>query len=236
MFYKRKRRVKRRTNRRPRRRYGRKTNRGRRNTGVTTYIARQPVPDRFFTKLHYVYTTQFNLLYAQTVPMTGVYQYRTSLFDPDYTSSGHQPMWHDQLNLLYAKYRVHGIAYKITCASVGANDRLSMLALGIAANATVDTTWDTLCERRDTRVMKLPPAGAMPATYKGYIPTYRTWGLSKKEFMADEQFIAYFGSNPTKTTLLTLYGVTNAGTGIVDYQIKLTYYVELSERLKVVGS
>lgn len=42
-----------------------------------------------------------------------------SLFDPDHTSTGHQPMWHDQMALFYKKYVV--IGSRISVRVYGAN-------------------------------------------------------------------------------------------------------------------
>lgn len=206
-----------------------------RSTGIITKIARNPVPDRYFTKIRYNTTALITTTPFSIVPMTGYYQYRASVFDPDLTGIGHQPMWYDQMTTLYTKYRVHGIGYKLTIACPD-NNRLTLLALGIAVNGTTDTSWDTLTERKETRVMRVPPTGAMPVIYKGYIHNAKAWGLSKKEFYDDDQFIAYNGVSPTKTTVLSLYGCTHAATDTIDYALELTFYVEFIERVKVSGS
>lgn len=205
-------------------------------SGVVTRIARAPVPDRYFTKLRYHTIDQFTAPPFSTIPLTGYSQYRTSIFDPDLTRVGHQPMWHDQLQLMYTNYRVHGVGYRITVVSPDGG-RLTLLALGTAVNATLETSWDTLTERKDTRVMRVPYSSAAPAmTYTGFIHNGKAWGRSKREFYDDDQFIAVMGNNPTKTTVLTLYAGTAAAGATIDLSIELTYYVEFMERVKVAGS
>jgi len=60
-------------------------------------------PDVLRTKLQYCDVVQL----AASAGSPGLYQFRmNSLFDPDYTSTGHQPQWFDQLSAVYSYYRV----------------------------------------------------------------------------------------------------------------------------------
>lgn len=62
-------------------------------------------PDRVQTKLLYSDWFELNM----TSGAAAVQTFRlNSLFDPDYTGVGHQPMWHDQLSAVYRNYRVKG--------------------------------------------------------------------------------------------------------------------------------
>lgn len=68
-------------------------------------------PDRLRTKLHYC--DVINL--AASAGNPGLWQFRmNSLFDPDYTGTGHQPQWFDQLSAVYAFYRVLGSKITVT--------------------------------------------------------------------------------------------------------------------------
>jgi len=68
-------------------------------------------PDRLQTKLRYCDVVTLT-------PTTGgrsSWAFRmNSLFDPDFTSTGHQPMWFDQLAAVYKAYRVTGAVLKAT--------------------------------------------------------------------------------------------------------------------------
>lgn len=83
--------------------------------GRITGLSRQDFgfPDTLRTKLHYCDVVQL----AASAGAPGIYQFRmNSLFDPDYTGTGHQPQWFDQLAAVYATYRVY--AAKITATFV----------------------------------------------------------------------------------------------------------------------
>jgi len=69
-----------------------------------TRVPRSPFPDRAITKLKYVDTISLNA----TSLIDARYFYRcNSLFDPDFTGTGHQPMGFDQYAALYNHYHVH---------------------------------------------------------------------------------------------------------------------------------
>lgn len=68
-------------------------------------------PDRLRTKLHYCDVV--NLSASAGSP--GLWQFRmNSLFDPDFTGTGHQPQWFDQLSAVYNFYRVLGSKITVT--------------------------------------------------------------------------------------------------------------------------
>ena len=195
-----------------------------------------PVPVKAYKKLFYTHTGQINCSYHPTVPMTGYAQFRVnSLFDPDYTGVGAQPLWTDQFNYLYSRYRVHGMKYKLT-VSCPDNNRMTQIGLCPAVNATLETTWQTMAERSESRIAVVPPLGATPKVLRGYIPTGRIWGLTKQQMKEDEDFIAAFGANPTKSTILTLYGVTSAASAVIDFKLDMTFFTEMLDRVKVGGS
>lgn len=62
-------------------------------------------------KLRYVHT---GTLATETTTGFGQYSFRAnSIYDPDYTGVGHQPMGHDTLELLYGRYTVVGSAITV---------------------------------------------------------------------------------------------------------------------------
>lgn len=73
-------------------------------------------PDRLKTKLQYQDVVQL----AASAGSPAVWQFRmNSLFDPDYSGTGHQPQWYDQLSAVYSNYKVLGS--KITCVFIPNN-------------------------------------------------------------------------------------------------------------------
>jgi len=98
-------------------------------------------PARTTRKLRYATSTSI----ACTASTVASYVFSCNgLFDPDITSTGHQPMGFDQLMLSYNHYCVTGskinVAFRNT-ASVPIN-----VAIRVVADATVSTNADTILE------------------------------------------------------------------------------------------
>lgn len=174
--------------------------------------------------------------YLSTTPLTSYLQFRVnSLYDPDFTGVGAKPLWTDQLALMYNKYRVHGLKYKLTLSCVN-NNRLTQVGLVTANTTTAETKWQPLAERPETRVVTVPPVGATPRVVRGYIPAGKAYGLTKRQMKEDEEFITSFGTNPTKSAFLSIYGVTMAASAVIDFRLDMTFLTECLDRIKVAGS
>lgn len=206
---------------------------GRRGRGrVYTKLMRQPVPDKMMTRLNYseilvMSMTLGNVLYT--------YQFRNSIFDPDVTGGGHQPLWRDQLAALYTTYRVHGIKYKFTIANTNV-DSLMTGCIKKSSDGVLDTNMNTLRERRSVQKFVCNHRYVAAKIVKGYMAVGKPHGLSKKDFMYDEDFEANIGGNPTKQSFLELY-LSCVGSGAVAHvQVDLVYYVEFLNRQSVGGS
>jgi len=86
-------------------------------------------PPRKTVALRYVDTVSID----GGVSSTGVYEFRAnSIFDPDYTSTGHQPMFRDTYSAIYSQYKVnYATITLIACSSKIVN---------VVAPQTVDGT------------------------------------------------------------------------------------------------
>lgn len=194
-----------------------------------------PVPFKALKRLKYSHTGMITCSYLTSVPM-GALQFRVnSLYDPDFTGVGAKPLWTDQLAAMYNKYRVHGLKYKLTLSCVD-NNRLTQIAVSPSNSSTVETVWQTMAERAETRIVAVPPVGATPKIISGYIPAGRPYGLTKRQMKEDEEFITTFGTNPTKASFLSLYGVTMASSAVIDFRLDMTFLTECMDRKKVTGS
>lgn len=84
---------------------------------------------------------------ASTVGALGYHQFRAnSLFDPDYTSTGHQPLIYDVYSSLYNHYQVLGS--KISAVLLPNSDLTTPHVCGIylSDDITTYTTWDAFQE------------------------------------------------------------------------------------------
>lgn len=127
--------------------------------GTVVSLSRQPFPQSFMTR--HRYCTQFSL----NVPVTGnavshVFS-ANSLYDPDVTGVGHQPLGFDNLAAIYNHYLVKGA--KITIRGISANDSAVDGALMVGITLDSDETTlsgvDDVIEQGNTAYKLMPNKG-----------------------------------------------------------------------------
>lgn len=142
MPYRRRRRFSRRKRRRPKRR--RRRRRGRRVGQQTVRrIPRAPFARSTVRKHRYV-ETALSLIGTGLAPVSHVFR-ANSVYDPDLTSTGHQPMGCDQMAVFFHHYTVIGFKAKVTFRQDQNVSTLLLLCLD-AANTALDSA--SLYERR----------------------------------------------------------------------------------------
>lgn len=125
-----------------------------------------------------------------------------SLYDPDYTYTGHQPLGYDQLSPLYTKYTVIGCRARVTLTNEGhapANFYLFPSATGVSMVG--DAQLSTMCERGMARWCQLAPAGTGGCTKTLTLNwSARKW-FGKSPF-ADDGCSALTSNNPSNIAWL----------------------------------
>ena len=146
--------------RRPRRRYNRK--RRARKSSVPRTLALGPTyPNGLIAK--HKYTDEFVLegTYTQAdIPGTALQSIRAgSLFDPDRTGVGHQPLFFDEMALIYHQYRVLGAKMRIRFVNLCDEP---MIACAAHLGNPLGTGWNPhhLMERKDVKTRILSPMSA----------------------------------------------------------------------------
>lgn len=94
---------------------------GRSAPGRITGLSRSDFgfPDRLRTKLHYCDVVQL----SASAGSPGLWQFRMNgMFDPDYTGTGHQPQWYDQLSAVYSFATVVASKIKVTFIPANVSD------------------------------------------------------------------------------------------------------------------
>jgi len=236
MFYRRKRRPTRRPRKTTRRRYIRKKPLARRTT--TTRLTRQPVSDRLFTRLHYVQNLNGPSMAAGVLNTVATYQ--TSLFDPDVSVGGHQPLWFDQYcPSMYTNYRVFAIKWSIIAVNRGINETWYLSARN-QNSSTPEASLQTLMERRDSRTRMASSVNGSNGTVRlsGYLSLAKVRGISPKDVSTDNIYEAAYNANPAAMgyVLFYLQHLSSTPQTVFDFTIRLTYYCELSGRVSPFGS
>lgn len=160
------------------------------------------------------------------------YQFRpNNVFDPNYTGTGHQPMYRDQIATLYKYYRPYACKYRIIIST----DTTSG-ASGISG--TVRPTYDTAtpgdydeeCEQPYSRRYQINPY--KPAVIRGYIDYADLLGVPKSRYMMDDIFASSVGSAPTQSIILNITGQASdaATTWAANVDVSLVIYIVYNTR------
>lgn len=169
-----------------------------------------------------------------------------SIFDPDLTGTGHQPLGHDQWATFYAHYTVAKATISVRAMSRGEDVAADNTLIGVTTLTTTllsaGTAGTTIVEQGRGSWNVLGPAtggfGAKPL-FATYSPT-KTLGIKDvADMSAGSQLKAAFGSNPNEDVLFQVYaqGLRAAGdAGNVDFLITIDYTCLLTEALPLTSS
>lgn len=189
------------------------------------------MPDVFRTKIKY----------TERIPLTQIsgslynYVFRgNSIFDPDFTGTGHQPVGHDQLAGIYSLYKVYACSFKVRYVST------VQTAGAVMELAICSTTNSTALSGADPELVSQQPNGQMRLVsgdgaagqqiISGYMTTKRILGKSLTE--GGSSTGSTFGSNPTYQWYWNICTQTvDESTTQNGYAyVELVYYVECTGR------
>lgn len=182
------------------------------------------IPKRVFHKFNYFTTLDFATGAVAKVP--SIYEFRTSLFDPDFTGGGHQPYLHDQWGSFYSYYRVYGIKFNIQFLST-TSTVASMVWVARNSYTTISSTDPEVNEEFPTCYAKRAINSSKPVTIKGFMSVAKTEGLTRREFLGDAGYEAAIGANPTKYSRLSIGVQSDAPTQLIVAYVSLQLYAEL---------
>jgi hypothetical protein len=201
------------------------------------------VPNELFIKLHYV--EQFTLNAALT--STDNYVFRAnSLFDPNYTGSGHQPYGYDQWTTFYTGWVVEKCAISFTCTPPNLSTASPQIDNAIlyltkrrtdpSAFADINTAIeDPFCVRyvMTSGYQKQPKLSTMLD-----IPSFL--GIDRTTYLNSAEYSGATGSNPAvQAYLICGAGSTAAGTTNPDPMYctaELTFFCKFYNAANLTGS
>lgn len=197
-----------------------------------TRSSQGPVAARLITKVKYVETVALSCSLTATS-----YEFRlNSIFDPNYTGGGHQPLGHDQLATLYNRYRVFKCAWRIKAQSTGSNaPRIVVVPYG---NSLTTLTFDRVAElpRAITRTLGINGA-SNGVQIAGHISLPNLSGETSTEFKGNSNNEALFGADPGEAMrLMILMDSPTGSSATAQVSVQLIYYVECFDPLNLAQS
>lgn len=188
-------------------------------------------PPRIITRMRYnaYVTLTATSLVGNTFNMT-------SIFDPDTTGVGHQPMYHDQFANIYAHYTVLGSKIRAEFVTISGTTP-AVVGIMEGDDTTFPTDVNSAAEQNKATRMLLGGASSMN---KGTLTA--TYGAVDDEgidpYSGSELVRTPFGMNPTENYYSRVYAV--AYDAITSTPVFVAVYIEytvlLSELLDVTGS
>lgn len=207
----------------------------RRNSNValkTANLIRMPtgVPDRMLIRLKYCE--------RQRNPATAIdYVYNlNSIYDPNQTGTGHQPLGRDQWSAFYNRYRVIKVQAKIRALCDGATERY----FGVVANndTAAFTVFDTACET--TGSLFWPLVQMRPILHNATYDMATVTGATRSHYMSDDRYASQFGASPAETICLHVFYVNADGTSVavngITFDVEFIYDVELFDPVQLAQS
>lgn len=182
-------------------------------------------------------TRRAYLRYADNVSITstsgtmGSHLFRSnSCYDPDYTSTGHQPMGWDQWFLLYNHYVVVGAKISVTCLSDNSADAPYAFGVYLTDSTTAPyTTWSGFREARQGS-QRLITGGA--TTNKTCSTTFSAKKFYNVTDIKDniDRLGALVNSDPTEGAYFVVYyqNITSY-TDTTNFMVTIDYIVDFSE-------
>lgn len=165
-------------------------------------------------------------------------QYRgASIFDPDFTGVGHQPLGHDQWAGLYQRYRVISSKIEVelsNSSNVNDNDPIwAVLAGTETSSALSNREW---AEQPYSKCVMLGPVGNSPKKMMLQIKTADLEGDFGSKY--DKDYSADLGNNPVRDFFYTVSVRNTAGNNNIQVfgYVKIIYKALLYDRIDLSGS
>lgn len=161
-----------------------------------------PFPRRFTRKFQYCEHISFATTAAG---LPGVYQFKTnSMFDPNFTGTGHQPLFRDEMVLLYGHYRVNSMRYKITNTSGNVTMHGVVMATQDTSYGPASFDLDVSMEKRGCGKYQSWFPGQPQVSWSGEIQNYKLMSVSKKTYETDDKYRSTNTGEPSELGYLSL--------------------------------
>lgn len=184
-------------------------------------------PDIMSVQIRYSGSGRFTAVTFDSLVLRG-----NSIFDPDFTGVGGQPMGHDQWAAFYRRYRVKASKIEVS-VNGNATNETGFIIVPLNTNTTVASA-QVARESAYALVGDLGRTDTNSSSkYSHYMTTAKMKGASKDIVMYDSDLNAAFGANPNLGWYWHLVAYDARG-GVANVNLTLTYaityYVDMYDR------
>lgn len=195
-----------------------------------------PVPLRHKLVMRYAETISLTSAAATGNLSTQQLWSLNSIWDCNYTGTGHQPYGHDQMAALYTRYRVDKVDVEIMAMNCGGSNDMCICSGVIQPHgyqSMSGLTVDFATEHPNITTAVLSATGNTRVSVQKFtIDIAKALGLTKAEYKANNDYIGVFGANPSLTLSLgTAVGTYGAVSQAANVQVNFQFHVECFEPL-----
>lgn len=167
-----------------------------------------------------------------------------SIFDPDFTGVGHQPLGHDQWQLIYKRYLVLGSKIMIRVLASSDDNLVYPVTVGVQLtnDGTVSSNLNTLLENKQCSFVNInqQPGLAPPRLVTRKYSPKKHFGFKDVRDNSDE-IGADFGASPAEPAYFTMFYGSASGAALpeaktVVCQITIDYICLFSDPIKLATS
>ncbi len=209
---------------------------------VSTLLGRTPVlPAHYNMRGQLYYDYNINIAPA-AAGLVGSYVFSANgMYDPNITSTGHQPIGFDQLMALYTQYTV--LRSRIRVAFCGNSDKVTRVAIYLSPDGVAQglpelmenglLVSDLIVSQTDTQGDGYRRIKVLELTCD--VPRY--FGKSQNGVLADPELLGTAASNPTEQVyfVLAVWGPFGTGTS-VNVDVVISYDARYWEPRKLASS
>ncbi len=162
-----------------------------------------------------------------------------SIFDPDVTSIGHQPLGHDQWAVFYNNYCVVGARIKLVSGAAPSSSEHSVIGVILLGDSSLTaSTWNALSEQGIESMNLIAPSSAQLLKTAGNAFDARRWFNVHEPGDALSRIGAAFGSNPSERAYFVVFmqSANGSGTSSTVSTVEIEYDVLLSEPKEIAQS
>lgn len=180
-------------------------------------------------RLKYVQTFQFNA----ALGIINNYVFRlNSLYDPDYTGVGHQPLYFDQLATLYERYKVYDVDIRVTATNNSATSPIDLVVTyGQGAGSFSDINNAKEQAFAEFWTLGVSTGNKQTATFYRSVHLPSLQGVTDVAWESEASFGALCTADPFDNVFLKLVGQPHVSeTADLHLQVELVFYARFKQK------
>lgn len=161
--------------------------------------------------------------------------YLNNMYDPNYTSTGHQPMYYDQMTALYDHYVVIGAKIKVTFQHAATTNTTQNIAIYQNDDGTIGPSYASLHEQSKGKWTTLATGQTNPRTLTMGWSAKKSFGGS---ILSNANLRGEVGSGPSETQFCSIgiFPSNLSSTQTTNCQVEIEYIAVWFELKDISGS